>query len=299
MSLGQKIKKLRTEKGLTQKELADKVFVTFQTVSKWEKDENEPDVSTLRELAKLFGCTMDYLLSEEEVVTPKVEEKPVVPVTPIQQVTKTVIVHQKELHACEKCKKDIPENELAMEEVSYRVGRTHQVRMAYYHKDCLEQLNKERAIKSEKERKAKVKKAKIRSFGWGIPVGVVVLVLSMIALLMNGQYHPGISVLVSILLGYATFATLYCILSGSFIEELFLSIASWSIQLPGVIFTFDIEGLIFLIAVKILFVILGFFLGIFVILLAFVISAVMSVVCFPFILAHNINTDYANATIGM
>ena len=54
MTLGQKIKKLRNEKGLTQKDLADQVHVTFQTVSKWEKDENEPDVSTLRELAKLY-----------------------------------------------------------------------------------------------------------------------------------------------------------------------------------------------------------------------------------------------------
>ena len=65
MTLGQKIKKLRTEKGLTQKDLADDIHVTFQTVSKWENDENEPDVSTIRELAKLFGCTLDYLLSEE------------------------------------------------------------------------------------------------------------------------------------------------------------------------------------------------------------------------------------------
>ena len=67
MTLGEKIKKLRNEKGLTQKDLADQVHVTFQTVSKWENDENEPDVSTLRELAKLFGCSMDYLLSEEEI----------------------------------------------------------------------------------------------------------------------------------------------------------------------------------------------------------------------------------------
>ena len=68
MTLGQKIKKLRTEKGLTQKDLADDIHVTFQTVSKWENDENEPDVSTIRELAKLFGCTLDYLLSEEEEI---------------------------------------------------------------------------------------------------------------------------------------------------------------------------------------------------------------------------------------
>ena len=113
MTLGEKIKKLRNEKGLTQKDLADQVHVTFQTVSKWENDENEPDVSTLRELAKLFGCSMDYLLSEEEKEEMKEEPKAesvVTPATPVEQVTKTIIIHQKELHVCEVCKKDIPDD---------------------------------------------------------------------------------------------------------------------------------------------------------------------------------------------
>ena len=101
MTLGQKIKKLRNDKGLTQKDLADQVHVTFQTVSKWENDENEPDVSTLRELAKLFGCSLDYLLSEEETPSGAVvlEE----PAEVSEPVTKTIIIHQKELHVCRRC----------------------------------------------------------------------------------------------------------------------------------------------------------------------------------------------------
>ena len=74
MTLGQKLKKLRTEKGLTQKNLADQLNVTFQTVSKWESDINEPDIATLKELAKFYGCTYDYLLNEEEE-EPKEEQQ--------------------------------------------------------------------------------------------------------------------------------------------------------------------------------------------------------------------------------
>ena len=85
MTIGQKIKKLRTEKGLTQKDLADQLHVTFQTISKWEKDENEPDLATVRELAKLFGCSLDYLLSEDEEETPK--EEVVVEETTIEEKT--------------------------------------------------------------------------------------------------------------------------------------------------------------------------------------------------------------------
>ena len=61
MTLGQKLKKLRSDKNLTQKDLADQLHVTFQTISKWENDENEPDISTLKELAKLYECSIDYL----------------------------------------------------------------------------------------------------------------------------------------------------------------------------------------------------------------------------------------------
>ena len=63
MTLGQKLKKLRTEKGLTQKDLSDQLHVTFQTISKWESDTNEPDIATLKELAKFYGCSVDYLIN--------------------------------------------------------------------------------------------------------------------------------------------------------------------------------------------------------------------------------------------
>ena len=67
MTLGQKLKKLRIEKGLTQKDLADQLHVTFQTVSKWEGDTNEPDFSTLKELSKIFGIKYQKLLSIDTI----------------------------------------------------------------------------------------------------------------------------------------------------------------------------------------------------------------------------------------
>ena len=63
MSFGNKIKDLRTKVGMTQKELAEKLHVSFQTVSRWEKDENEPDISTLKSISKIFNIDMNELLS--------------------------------------------------------------------------------------------------------------------------------------------------------------------------------------------------------------------------------------------
>lgn len=68
MTFGEKIRKLRTEAGITQKELADKLNVTYQTVSKWENDTNEPDFSTLKELVKILNCTIEYLFDDQVVL---------------------------------------------------------------------------------------------------------------------------------------------------------------------------------------------------------------------------------------
>ncbi len=70
--LGNKIKKIRNEKGMTQKDLADKLFVTPQAVSRWEKNEVEPSISTVIEIAKIFELSLEEFLEDTQ---PKQEEK--------------------------------------------------------------------------------------------------------------------------------------------------------------------------------------------------------------------------------
>ncbi len=62
MNLGNNIKTLRKQVGLTQTELAEKLGVTEQTVSKWENDKCYPDVSLLPLLANIFNCSVDAVL---------------------------------------------------------------------------------------------------------------------------------------------------------------------------------------------------------------------------------------------
>ncbi len=57
--------KLRTEKGLSQDELAQKVFVTRQAVSRWENGETTPGVETLKLLSKFFDVSINTLLGAQ------------------------------------------------------------------------------------------------------------------------------------------------------------------------------------------------------------------------------------------
>ncbi len=60
---GSQLQKLRKEKGLTPEELAARLGISRQTVYNWEKNEVYPPVETIRQLAKLFGCSTDHLLA--------------------------------------------------------------------------------------------------------------------------------------------------------------------------------------------------------------------------------------------
>ena len=304
MTLGQKLKKLRSDKNLTQKDLADQLHVTFQTISKWENDENEPDISTLKELAKLYECSIDYLLSEEDEQLVEEAKEEEAPKEPIQEVTKTVIIHQNEAHVCARCGKDIPENELVSEDVTKkerygRSTRTVSIGQTYYHKSCLEQVKKERAEAAHRAKMASASSSRKKCFGWGIAAGVIGLGVSLAVFLvepdLKAAVHPALAVLYSVLIGYALFADLYCILSGSYIGEVFTTVASWTIRFPGLIFTWDLGGFVWLIGMKILFAILGFLLTAGLFLLAVSLSAFLAAVSFPFILIHNIRTDYEDA----
>lgn len=62
MELNSQIKKYRTELGLSQEELAEKVYVTRQTVSNWETGKSYPDIHSLLLLGTLFDLSLDQLI---------------------------------------------------------------------------------------------------------------------------------------------------------------------------------------------------------------------------------------------
>lgn len=68
MEFNQKLQELRKQKGLTQEELANALFVSRTAISKWESGRGYPNIDSIKAIAKFFHITVDELLSTDEVL---------------------------------------------------------------------------------------------------------------------------------------------------------------------------------------------------------------------------------------
>ena len=69
MEFHEKLQELRKQRGLTQEELAARLFVSRTAVSKWEAGRGYPNIESLKAIARVFSVTLDTLLSSEEILT--------------------------------------------------------------------------------------------------------------------------------------------------------------------------------------------------------------------------------------
>lgn len=66
MKIGNKLNQLRKLSGMTQEQLAEKIDVSRQTISKWESDSTSPDLESIVKLSRIFHVSLDDLLGEGE-----------------------------------------------------------------------------------------------------------------------------------------------------------------------------------------------------------------------------------------
>lgn len=76
MELGKQIKKYRRNFSLSQEDLAEKVYVSRQTISNWENDKSYPDVNSLVLLSEVFNTSMDNLIKGDvEIMKEQIREE--------------------------------------------------------------------------------------------------------------------------------------------------------------------------------------------------------------------------------
>ncbi len=307
--LGNRIKENRMKLGLTQKELADKLYVTPQAVSRWENDGIEPPIVSLRKMSSIFQISLDDLIgseNNEQKVTKEIESfdeikpaenekeaKHVSVVTPPAASVKAEIVKpslvtppasqpakSEETQApagaygiCDKCHKllkgpnDIHDINTPAKRVFKSRGRSYTVpgTVERLCSECYAEHVKEVQAKKKAEIQAIKDKARLRrqmAYGLG-PLCSIVLSLILCWIVYKCTSNVTATILVATLGSVYFFPFFACLfLNNNCIFEIFADIAEiFFVKFPGIIFSFDLDGLAFLVIMKILFAVLGFAIG--------------------------------------
>ena len=135
-------------------------------------------------------------------------------------------------------------------------------------------------------------RARKRSFWLGGIVAALFVAFA-ISEFVNGSTSSGGGFLVFAVLGFTFVSCL--VLGNNFIGDAVETVFSWGfVTMPGLIFTLDLDGIIWLLTMKLLFWVLGILLAIFFGLLAIFIGAALSVFVYPFAIVENIKSTNQN-----
>ena len=128
-------------------------------------------------------------------------------------------------------------------------------------------------------------KRRVHSFVWPSIASIILIIFAIICF-ANNSVDSGLIYLTISVLAFTFLATM--ILNNTFITDMWMEISSWGfIRLPGIIFEFSFDGLIFLITTKIILFILAMVLAILAASFATVIAMVLSIFVYPFALRRN------------
>lgn len=267
--IGQNIRKLRTEKQMTQKALADRLFVTAQAVSRWENGEVEPSLATVTEIARIFHVSSDELLGIAAEQQPEVRPEP-------ETIVRTEYVYKEApppvLGVCETCNKPIYDAQELLRENGSVICR-----------GCRDQ----REARKRTLRRQEGLRHRSRSFVLGGLAAIAVLIIGITVAVKTRNA----GLIAAFAVGAVAAFTLVscCILRNNFIGEMVLTIFSWGfVRFPGLIFELDLDGIVWLLTVKLAFWVIGILLACAFGALAIILGGVMSLFVYPYAIRQNL-----------
>lgn len=300
MSYGEKIAELRKNSGMTQATLGAKLNVTYQAVSKWERDESVPDFATMCKIAKLFDVPLTYFENADNAtVEASADESAAQSEVTVEEVgvepEKEIVEEVEPLPAADIPVVDAPEQNIpapSQDTSSLAVPAAVPVTPAPPDAKPATPAKPAKSVsgsESQAKKHFNYEESKvIRRRNIGLIAGgaltVAALVLSIVLLAkstppVNAGFAVGYCAAV-IVFGYTFFTQLFW---GGFIVDVVL-LGGKIIGTPGIIFSFDLDGFIFLIAMKILFAVIKLLVFILTIIFFLVVAIALS----PFAFAPQI-----------
>lgn len=251
-SIGAKILALRKANGCTQSDLGVYLNISYQAVSKWERDESCPDFDTLSRIAQYFNVPISYFEKGGEIAVANAATNETV----VKEETKEM------LGMCKDCGKVVyrgeefkTEPQIICKACEQRRRKVAEAKAAEIRRE-VERKEKEKKMK-ELARREEIIRSRNKGLTWGTVIGGALCALGFFGSFGEGFGSAIGGIFSSLLVGVLIF---------SFIAQLFwdgavadcVFMGGKIVGTPGIIFTFDLDGFIFLIAMKILFAILRF-----------------------------------------
>ena len=274
---GTKIAELRAANKMTQAELGAMLNVTSQAVSKWENGLSEPDIESIRKICEIFNITFDEFFGAE----PKQDSAEAGAQQTTEQAGGVILAY------CDTCDKPL-----------YN-PKEYQVRIenGVQHTTCLQCIpKKEEAKRKARDAQLDMQRKQMqeeeashfkKGLLWGILGAVVLAVLMLIGSISSEE--GAITVIVASVVGaYGGYAMVSQFVWGNSVWSVF-SFFFRSFRLPGVIFTLSIDGLLFLIFVKLFGAILSAIISVILFIIGFFVTWFYAMIIFPFALIKQIH----------
>lgn len=266
-NLGKNIMEFRRKNNLTQSELGQKLSISAQAVSKWEKGLSEPDIDTIKKMCEIFSCTINELTdagaavggSGQNIAAAEHSSPPAEP----------VII----LGYCSDCNKPLHKPD------EYKVvpGGAGAPQTVLCNKCHLKKQYKNASFEYDEHRRERN-----RSFIWaGLAAGAAFIIL-LVAGIVTANYLLAFGG--GIVLAYVAFALVSQLFWDNAVTEC-MGFFCRSFRMPGLIFSLDLDGIIWFICVKLTLSVLAGLLSALVFVIGLAVSGAFAAVFFPFGLA--------------
>lgn len=246
-SYGKAITALRKKNGMTQAELGNALNVTYQAVSKWENDLSQPGIDVIADICRIFNITIDDFIKMAKN----------------EEIIETAVTSDNALSR-EETAQVIREELARAEEEKAKVIREKQRR---------QKMVEEEIQRSERRTEA-------LWFRAGAIISCALALIIFISCAISGDVD---TIIGGVVIAYAVIALGSQLGHDCIAFEIFAGAWGWSMNMPGIIFSLDLDGILFLILYKwIIAPIISFVIGLLVGIGGTLLAMLVSMVTFPF-----------------
>lgn len=257
MNLGEKITELRKHNNVTQEQLGKELNISAQAISKWERNLSEPDLYAIKAMSNIFNVSIDTLINDDKELEFK------------------NIIEDKNNYECSNCHKKYDKSNISQFEPNIICKDCHDKVEKQINTIVSNNVDTDNNEIEDKDNKKKrwFQSSLLIKFIISVGISLILMTLSFVFGNINN-----VDDVIAIIVGtIVIFTFLFQIFSETIIQDIVFGSFGKSIQMPGIIFSLDIDSIIFMLAYKFIIApLIVFIIGVVVffggLLLAFIIS---------------------------